>query len=655
MSLLSRAAPSRFASPPIYLQAMVALAGGFFLFLCSSIFFIVVFNLYHLGRIYPGVSMAGIELAGKTPDQAEIALNGQLVFPQQGKVAFQVDEQVWVAKPAELGLTFDAQESVARAYAWGRTGTPFRRLYEQLRAWRVGVDLSPRLVYDERLAWEYLTHIAAQIERPMIEATLKVEGTEVIALPGQVGRTVDREATLLLLRAHLNTLMDGIIPVVIHDSPPLIMDAQEQAEIARQLLSQPLVLQLPEPQQQEIGPWLMPPDQLAKKLVFERQKVADGWTYQVKLDESALREYLQGIDADITRSPQDARFIFNDETRQLELIQPAVIGRVLDIEATIQEINRRLPQGEHHIALAVNYLPPQIGDDVQGEALGITELVQAYTSYFRGSSPERMRNIQLAAARFHGLLVPPGAVFSMADYMGDVTLDNGYAEAWIIYGGRTIKGVGGGVCQVSTTLFRTAFFAGFPILERHPHAYRVSYYEQTARGVDANLAGLDATVFVPLVDFKFKNDTPYWLLMETYFNSTARSLTWKFYSTSDGRRVEWDTTGPQNIVEPPEPLYEENPELAKGEIIQVDWAAEGADVRVTRTVYRDGAVLYSDVFETHYLPWRDVYQYGPGTKLPKGAKKKQTFLFDIEWMLIPIALFIRKPLSRHGAWKRGLG
>jgi vancomycin resistance protein YoaR len=208
--------------------------------------------------------------------------------------------------------------------------------------------------------------------------------------------------------------------------------------------------------------------------------------------------------------------------------------------------------------------------------------------------------------------------------MGDVSLENGFAEALIIYGGRTIKGVGGGVCQVSTTLFRTAFNAGFPIVERYSHAYRVSYYEQTASGaVDPRLAGLDATVYFPLVDFKFKNDSPYWILMETYVNVNARTLTWKFYSTKDGRSVTWDTTGPINVVSPPSPIYEENLELAKNEMKQVEWAANGADVTVTRTVYKDGAVYFQDQVKTHYEPWQAICQYGPDSKKPdKLAEEK---------------------------------
>ncbi|HEX7975837.1 MAG TPA: VanW family protein, partial [Anaerolineales bacterium] len=310
----------------------------------------------------------------------------------------------------------------------------------------------------------------------------------------------------------------------------------------------------------------------------------------------------------------------NDQSQKLEILQPAAVGRSLDVDASMQAINQQLGQGEHSIALSITTTQPQVGDDATAEKLGITQLVSSQTTYFYGSSQPRIQNIQTAAARFHGLLVPPNSVFSMADMLGDVSLDNGYAEALIIYGNRTIKGVGGGVCQVSTTLFRTVFFGGFPVVERYSHAYRVGYYEQSANGQsNPNFAGLDATVFVPDVDFRFKNDTPYWILMETYTNVNARSLTWKFYSTSDGRTVDWSTTGLQNVVNPPDPVYQENADLSQGEINQVDWEVAGADVSVDRTVTKDGKVYFKDNFSTHYLPWPSVYEYGPGTKIPKSA------------------------------------
>jgi vancomycin resistance protein YoaR len=132
---------------------------------------------------------------------------------------------------------------------------------------------------------------------------------------------------------------------------------------------------------------------------------------------------------------------------------------------------------------------------------------------------------------------------------------------------------------------------------------------------------LDATVYFPLVDFKFKNDTPYWILMETYMGES--SLTWKLYSTSDGRSVTWDTTGPVDVVVAPPAKFEENPDLKKNQMKQVDWAANGADVTVTRTVMRDGVVLFQDQIQTHYEPWQAVCEYGPDSKDPKKLANEQ--------------------------------
>ena len=297
------------------------------------------------------------------------------------------------------------------------------------------------------------------------------------------------------------------------------------------------------------------------------------------------------------------------------MIKDAVIGRELLVEESIAQINAQLAAGQHQIELVFDYINPEVTNEVTAADLGITELVSAETSFFYGSDSGRIQNIETAAGQFHGILVAPGETFSMVENIGDISLDSGYAEAWIIYGDRTVKGVGGGVCQVSTTLFRTVFFGGYPVVERWPHAYRVYYYELAQSGaVNQKLAGLDATVYAPVVDFKFTNDTDNWLLMETYLNVANRSLTWKFYSTGDGRQVEWETTGLTDKVKPPFPVYEENKELKKGKIKQVDWAVEGATVTVTRTVTRDGETIYKDTFKTKYQPWAAVCEYGPGTE-----------------------------------------
>ncbi len=618
MSSYTSAQPTARQSLPFFMQSILVLALGLALFLVFLGATVIGYDFLYADKVFPGVSVAGVNISGLSPQEAAARLGAQLVYPTSGKIVFQEGSKVWVARPVDVGLYLDPETSAQAAYGLGRSGGILSRWGDQFDAWYFGKDLPPLLIYDEKIARGFAAGIASQIDRPAIEASLEINGTDVVVKTGQIGRSLDVEATLAPLETQLRSLTDGILPVVVDESTPAILDASQQADLARQILSAPMVLQLPDAAEGDPGPWTFKQDQLAAMLSIERVEAVDGAHYQIGLNPDSLRAFLESLAPRLARSPQNARFVFNDDTHQLDPLQPAVIGRSLDVDATIQSINDGLAKGQHNLQVSLQITQPAVADNATAAELGITELVSSHTSYFYGSSGSRIQNIETASSRFHGLMVAPGETFSMADVLGDVSLDNGYAEALIIYGNRTIKGVGGGVCQVSTTLFRTAFFGGFPIAERHPHAYRVYYYElNAANQVNTNFAGLDATVYVPIVDFKFVNDTPYWLMMETYVNVAARSLTWKFYSTSDGRTVEWDTTGLQNIVDPPEPVYQENPDLAKNEVKQVDWGVAGADVSVTRTVMRDGQVYFTDTFNTHYLPWTDVYEYGPGTKLDK--------------------------------------
>ncbi|MBP7228106.1 MAG: VanW family protein [Longilinea sp.] len=595
-------------------QALIALLIGLLFSLATAALAFLAFQLFYLGRIYPGVSVAGVDVSGLTRAEAADRLTRSFTYPQTGRILLQDNERTWLIYPLQMGLLFDANTSAENAYAVGRTGNLFERLDEQWQAWQNGQSLPPVLILDGKTAYATLQDLATQIDQSPIEASLQIEGVQVIVRPGQTGRALDIPASFERIYAQLLTLQEGVVPLIVNTTSPAILDPSEQAQIAQRILSQPLTITLPEGETANAGPWVFDQVALASMLTIERVTLDGQNRFQVTLNSEVLRSFLEGLAPNLERTPENARFIFNDDTRQLERIQPAVIGRSLDVETSLKTLQEQIIIGQHTIPLVFDYHNPPVTDDKTAADLGITELIAVQTSYFRGSSRDRVQNIQTAGSRFHGLLVAPGETFSMAQTLGSISLDNGYAEAMIIVGGRTVKGVGGGVCQVSTTLFRTAFEAGFPIVERHAHAYRVYYYEQTANGYNARLAGLDATVFVPLVDFRFTNDTPYWLLMEVYVNPASSSITWKFYSTSDGRSVEWNTTGPINIVEPPPPLYRENPDLAKDEIKQVDWEAKGADVAVTRTVYRNGSIYFQDTVNTHYQPWRAIYEYGPGSE-----------------------------------------
>lgn len=595
-------------------QLVFILLAGLLLAAAAGAAFLFAYESKHADSIYPGVSVGGVDLSNLTVGQAVQKLKAQSDYSTRGKLLFTYGELRWLYTPAQLGYAIDPYVSAEKAFAVGRDASLTRNLKAQFSSAWQGVRVGPTATYDQRQAYAVLQQVASQVDKPVVEAQITLNGTDVQVTPGQSGRSVDISATLRLLDEMLLRESDGAVPLVVTEQQPEIMDAQAAGELAREILSQPFALQMPEGYA-NLGPWVIEPADLAKLIQIERSDLESGAEYKITLNQQAINNYLARLAPAVRTEPVNARFIFNDDTRQLEVIQSATIGQSLNLEASVQTVLDALQSGAHSAQLVMEHVDPAVKDDATAESLGITELVIAETSYFYGSDDARIQNISAAAKSFHGLLIPPGATFSMASQLTDISLENGYAEALIIVGGETVKGVGGGVCQVSTTLFRTAFFGGFPIVERHAHAYRVGYYEQRANGGrDTNLAGLDATVYVPLVDLKFVNDTPYWLLMETYLR--GYSLTWKFYSTSDGRSVQWDTTGVTNVQAPPEPLYRENPELPSGTIKQVDWAVEGASVYVTRNVYRGGALYFSDSFRTDYIPWQAIYEYGPGTDVP---------------------------------------
>ena len=626
MSNISTTAPP--ASKPIDLipQIMAAIIGGIIIFTLLLTAVAIGYNISFSGKILPGVNVAGVDVSGLEPAAAAQKLQNELGFPTQGKILFRDGEKIWLSSPAEVGFYFNPQASAAEAYQYGRVGGPLTRISDQFRSWYVGVSLPPMYVLNENIAQSYLNGIAAQTDTPKVDASISIDGSEIVVHPSQTGRQLNIPETIANLGPQLQSMQDGEVQLVINEETPAIVKVDQQVQVASQILSEPLRLVITSPREGEQDHWTFEKDYLAQLIKFDKIEIPEGESYQVGLETAGFRSFLEGIAPQLVVDRKNARLMFNDDSRQLEVIEPAVTGRALNIAASVETISEKLLAGEHEIPLIIDVVEPDVGDKATAEQLGITELVSSHTSYFYGSSAARIQNITTAAAQFHGLLIPPGAVFSMGDVLGEVSLDTGYAEALIIYGDRTIEGVGGGVCQVSTTLFRTVFFGGYPVNERYPHAYRVGYYELKADGgYNTSLAGLDATVYTPLVDFKFTNDSPNWLLMETYVNQAARTLTWKFYSTSDGRTVEWNTSGLQNKVDPPDPNYIENPELNKGEVVQVDWAVEGADVTISRTVTRNSEILFEDTFTTHYMPWREVWEYGPGTKNmpPKEDKKKK--------------------------------
>lgn len=335
-------------------------------------------------------------------------------------------------------------------------------------------------------------------------------------------------------------------------------------------------------------------------------KLPAAYAYATEIVQKKLQDIIQKAHTD----PIDAQFSVVDG--KVTTFRPSTNGQDVDIDALQANIASKIPfllsekrPMNFTIPLPLKVVKPKITTDSVNN-LGIQELIGVGTSLYGHSIASRIYNIGLAASRINGTLVPPGQEFSFAKAVGDVSSLTGYKQAYVISGGHTILGDGGGVCQVSTTLFRAALNAGLKITERHAHDYRVGYYEEDSP------PGIDATVYVPSVDLKFLNDTGHYILVQAINDPNNLRLTFYLYGTKDGRQVSMTTPVVTNQTPPPPDLYQDAPNLPVGTIQQTDFSAWGADVSFQRTVTQYGKTIIQETFTSHYRPWQAVYLRGTG-------------------------------------------
>ncbi len=569
---------------------------------------LAAFEVHYAGRIYPGVHVWGVDMGGMRLDEAAATLETRLGL-NAPLVTLRGPESIWQAHPLDLGLRLNPQATLAPAYALGRDGPWIENLLVQLGLLIYGEDFPPVAIYDERVARLYLETLAAQVNYPPTDATLTFDGVNPVIGPARPGRALDVEATLAPLGPAVTRLAPATVDLAFREIPPPIADAEPARAQAEMLLSAPLTLVLASPREGDPGPWVIPPEQLVTMLVVR----AEGGALHIMLDEAPLQAYLEGIAPSLAIEPVNARYHFNDATGQLEAISTSREGRALDVPASATRIVQELMAGNHYVPLVVNVLPPRYPDTATAAELGIVQLVAEGDSYFIGSPSGRDHNIRLAASKFDGLVIAPGETFSFSRYLGSVTAEAGYDESYVTAGEQLAIEVGGGICQVSSTAFRTAFWGGYPIVERWYHRHRIGYYELMGAGV-----GMDATVYSPHVDFRFTNDRPWPLLIETEIVDAEHRLIFRFYSTSDGRRVEKEGPTVSDETTPGPPIYQLDETMAAGTVKQWQTAVNGLTATVVRRVYdAAGNLLYKDTFVSKYAPRRAAYRYGPGYTPPE--------------------------------------
>lgn len=333
-------------------------------------------------------------------------------------------------------------------------------------------------------------------------------------------------------------------------------------------------------------------------------------TSVVSYNSGIIEETVNNMSISIDIPPQDA--LFNFENGKVTAFKTSKSGRLLNkkqaqdmITAYVYKLAKDNSSLSNNITLSlpVENVEPKITTE-SSNGYGIRELLAEGKSKFAGSINNRVHNVALAASRINGRLIGPGEIFSFNDALGDVSSSTGFQPAYVIKGGRTVLGDGGGVCQVSTTLFRAALNTGLPIIERSPHSYRVSYYEQDSP------PGFDATVYSPSYDLKFKNDTPHYVLIQAETDIQNMTLVFRLFGTKDGRQVEITKPVIYSQTPPPEDLYQDDPTIPIGVVRQVDWKAWGTKVNFDYKVTKNGEVINKQSFFSNFQPWQAVFLRG---------------------------------------------
>jgi vancomycin resistance protein YoaR len=577
--------------------------------LVTMIFVMLGYQAFYLNRSYPGVSIAGVEAGGMTHPEIVTVVKAKAATYLDRPITIQIGDEAWTFTSQQLGLGVEVTATADKAYQIGRRGNFFADMLTHLSLIFSPRYVEPVILYDQGPTNEILQQLSNVVNYPPRNGEVIVRSaTEIEVIPAQRGQRLHLEATQPLIEGAI--FSDGAQPVVTAFTQEIIpaITNEDIAAVSQQvqsLVTKPFVFGFST--NTDTAEWRLEPDSLATIIdIVEKPDTNGQPQLTIELDRARLAPYFEEFARVINQEPVNARLKFDNELGELTVLQYSRDGRTLDIEAAYEQAAVSVATGSNFVKLPVSLRPPTVSsDDIA--SLGIKELISESTSYFTGSSRGRMHNIALAASKFDGVIVPPGEIFSFNQHLGAVTSEEGYDESLIIFGDRTTVGIGGGVCQVSTTAFRTAFFGGFELVERWAHGYRVSWYETNS------IVGLDATIYTPDLDFKFRNDSDHHLLIHTHTDLDAGTLTFKFYGAPTGRDVIVSEPTQTNLVKHGLPIYEETPTLPKGKTKQVDWAKDGLDVTVIRVVKDGDSIIHEDEIISHYNPWRAVYQVGTGS------------------------------------------
>ena len=548
----------------------------------------------------PGTKVGGVDVGGMTAGNARALLERKAASLENVPITFVAAGHSWKIRPYELGVTGDWQAAVGTAQA-DAGGFGFVRGYRRL-ALRVFPDrVEPAAdAYDAAVTFK-VTLIAKAIDRPARDAKLVKHGLRLeIARTGRLG--LDQTAAARVIVGALAGFGRAPVQLPVRTTQPQLTGPDLQpAKAPRPSAScrRPVSLVLAGKRRQ-LTRW-----QLSSMLLLQQDPKA-----KPVLGGRAADAYFSKLDRTVSQPARDATFAVDGPRVRLVAAQPGVGLDVARSSAAVLAAAER--QTDRVARLSVGEVQPQ-RETADAKAMGITGLVSSYETFY-GGDPNRIHNVEVVAHLIDGKLIAPGATFSFNQATGERSAAKGFLVAPVIINGELSTGLGGGVCQVSTTVFNAAYEGGLPITARTNHALYISHYP----------LGRDATVDYPDIDLKFVNDTPHWLLLRTFVGSS--SLVVSLYGTPQHRRVVTDTA-PLSVTGAAAGEAHARPEPRPGQVVVVDPGVPEQTTSVRRLVYApDGKLLSDSVWYSSYSSLPKLVRFGPKVKKAKkvAARRRST-------------------------------
>ena len=574
------------------------------------------------GRIHPGVTVGGVVVGGKTPSDATKLLATELPKKAATPVVVTHKPKTWTVKPEQVGLSFDYPTLAASAMAVGRSGGLGRSLSQRATAWVSGVPVDVAAATDPTKLKTTIDAIAQGVDVAPRDAVVAIDGTSVSVKPSAEGVALKRDVTAdKLLAAFTSSSRAFAAPVEVSAVKITDEAAAAAMTVVERMISDPVTISY------DKKTWQFSPGEIAGMIAFESVQAsatsgvtgdasaaagdsiatgspAGAWVLQPLISASeASKTIAPKLGAGVGRSAQDATF---KTSNGVVTIIPSRTGVGPDIDSLALSLTRTLKDATgaaRTVELRTRLAAPKRTTEV-ARAMGIKERISTFTTTYGSGNRARVSNIHTLGDALNGELIAPGASFSFNGAIGERTAAKGYQEAAAIVNGKLVPQLGGGICQVGTTVFNTVFLSGFPVIERRNHSFYISHYPK----------GRDATVSWGGPDLKFKNDSEKWLLVSVSY--TNSSITVSLYGTDPGYKVS-STTGPFTNERPAPVNQTPDPTLVKGVKVVVESGQTGKTCVVKRTVSKNGAVIRTDSFRSVYKPVAQVVRVGTKVVPPK--------------------------------------